>query len=117
MDREEINLNDLRELVIYHPIEEEQDESDNGNDNSCNNIVNAPTELNTSNHSPVNKRKSRKRDSAALFDISLEDLTEPDFAGVLKKNTVKNSGGVFLLINTCVYFLRKIQMKWHMMFS
>ena len=86
MDCEEINLNDLRELVIYHPIEEEEDESDNNNDDSCNTLgVKTPTELNTSNHSPVNKRKSRKRDSAALFDISLEDLTEPDFAGVLKE--------------------------------
>lgn len=86
MDHEEINLNDLRELVIYHPIEEEEDDSGNDNDDSCNSVVvNAPTELNTSNHSPVNKRKSRKRDSAALFDISLEDLTEPDFAGVLKE--------------------------------
>jgi len=86
VDHEEINLNDLRELVIYHPIEEEEDESDNNDDDSCNNLgVNTPTELNSSNHSPVNKRKSRKRDSAALFDISLEDLTEPDFAGLLKE--------------------------------
>ena len=86
MDHEEINLNDLRELVIYHPIEEQEDESGNDNDDSCNNLViKTPTELNTDNNSSANKRKSRKRDSAALFDISLEDLTEPDFAGVLKE--------------------------------
>lgn len=86
MDHEELNLNDLRELVIYHPIEEEDDESDNDNDDDQSNLaLNVSGGLNTSNRSPVNKRKSRKRDSAALFDISLEDLTEPDFAGILKE--------------------------------
>lgn len=84
MDHEEINLNDLRELVIYHPIEEEDHESDN-NDDQSNLALNVSGGLNTSNRSPVNKRKSRKRDSAALFDISLEDLTEPDFAGIRKE--------------------------------
>ncbi|XP_078372679.1 uncharacterized protein LOC144656323 isoform X3 [Oculina patagonica] len=86
LDHEELNLNDLRELVIYHPIEEEDDESDNDNDDDQSNLaLNVSGGLNTSNRSPVNKRKSRKRDSAALFDISLEDLTEPDFAGILKE--------------------------------
>lgn len=86
MDHEEFNLNDLRELVIYHPIEEDEDESDTNDDDDQSNLaLNASGELNTSNRSPVNRRKSRKRDSAALFDISLEDLTEPDFAGILKE--------------------------------
>ena len=85
---EEINLNDLRELVLYHPIEEEEEEeSDSSNDDDPHNnlALCGSNQLNTSNRSPVNKRKSRKRDSAALFDISLEDLTEPDFAGLLKE--------------------------------
>lgn len=82
---EEININELRELVIYHPFEEEED-TDSNDDNTHDNLVlNGSNEQNTSNRSPVNKRKSRKRDSAALFDISLEDLTEPDFAGLLKE--------------------------------
>lgn len=76
----------MRQLVIYHPTEEEEDTSDNNEDDvHHHSTLNTLNELNTSNCSPVNKRKSRKRDSAALFDISLEDLTEPDFAGLLRE--------------------------------
>lgn len=82
---EELNLNDLRELVIYHPIEEVEDSDSNDDNNPGDLALKASNSLNTANHSPINKRKSRKRDSAALFDISLEDLCEPDFAGFLKE--------------------------------
>lgn len=101
MDHEEINLNDLRELVIYHPIEEEEDESDNNDDDVQSNLT-----LNASGgfRSPINKRKSRKRDSAALFDISLEDLTEPDFAGILKeKHSEKLWWCVLLDQHLCIF--------------
>ncbi|XP_074627421.1 uncharacterized protein LOC141885401 isoform X5 [Acropora palmata] len=82
---EELNINNLRELVIYHPIECNEDSDDNDDDNHDELTLNEINTLNTSNPSPVNKRKSRKRDSAALFDISLEDLCEPDYAGFLRE--------------------------------
>ena len=76
----------MHELVIYHPFEEDEEESDSSDDHTRNKVaLNSSNQLNNSHSSPVNKRKSRKRDSAALFDISLEDLTEPDFAGLLKE--------------------------------
>lgn len=86
MDYEEINLNDLREFVIYYLIEEEEDDLGNDNDDSCNSVVvNVLIELNIFNYFFVNKRKSRKRDSAVLFDIFFEDLIELDFVGVFKE--------------------------------
>ena len=75
----------MRELVIYHPIESNEDSDDNDDHNHDELTLNEINTLNTSNPSPVNKRKSRKRDSAALFDISLEDLCEPDYAGFLRE--------------------------------
>lgn len=75
----------MRELVIYHPFEEDEESDSTDDDNPSNLAVNNSNQLNNSNRSPVNKRKSRKRDSAALFDISLEDLCEPDFAGYLRE--------------------------------
>ncbi|XP_068699292.1 uncharacterized protein [Montipora foliosa] len=82
---EEININDLRELVIYHPVEENENSDGDDDANHDELTLNDSNTLKTSNHSPVNKRKSRKRDSAALFDISLEDLCEPDYAGFLRE--------------------------------
>lgn len=75
----------MRELVIYHPIESNEDSDDNDDNNHDELTLNEISTLNSSNPSPVNKRKSRKRDSAALFDISLEDLCEPDYAGFLRE--------------------------------
>lgn len=75
----------MRELVIYHPFDEDEESDSTDDDNPNNLALNNSNQLNNSNRSPVNKRKSRKRDSAALFDISLEDLCEPDFAGYLRE--------------------------------
>ena len=86
-----INLNDFRELVIYDPIQEEmEDEADD----TCN-AINQSNESIPCRSSMSSKHKSRKRDSAALFDISLEDLTEPDFAGLL---TEKHSGKLWFCV-------------------
>ena len=100
---EELTLNDLRELVIYHPIEEE--DSDSNDVNSQDDLtLNDSNPLNNSNRSPSNKRKSRKRDSAALFDISLEDLCEPDFAGFLKeKHSEKAWWCVLIDQHLCIF--------------
>lgn len=100
---EELTLNDLRELVIYHPIEEE--DSDSNDVNSQDDLtLNDSNPLNNPNRSPRNKRKSRKRDSAALFDISLEDLCEPDFAGFLKeKHSEKAWWCVLIDQHLCIF--------------
>ena len=100
---EDLNLNDLRELVIYHPIEEE--DSDSNDVNSQDDLtLNDSNPLNNCNRSPRNKRKSRKRDSAALFDISLEDLCEPDFAGFLKeKHSEKSWWCVLIDQHLCIF--------------
>lgn len=72
----------MRELVIYDPIEEEdEDEEDDGNDDVD------PLQL--SNCSRTSIKRSRKRDSAVLFDISLGDLEDFDLAGFLVE---KHSG-------------------------
>ena len=83
--QQDVNLNDFRQLILYDPIEEEgEDETDSDTDDdklklSANNVKDVC----------MSPKRSRKRDSAALFDITLDDLGEPDFAGFL---TEKHSG-------------------------
>jgi len=73
----------MRELVIYDPIEEEEEDDDEEEDED----EIDPLKLSTSSRSSV--KRSRKRDSAVLFDIALGDLEDFDLAGFL---TEKHSG-------------------------
>ena len=83
--------------MIYDPIteeneEEDEEEEDEENDETETNEAMLPVpEGNEMKRcrSPPPPRKSRKRDSAALFDISVGDLPDPDLAGIL---TEKHSG-------------------------
>lgn len=94
----------MRELVIYDPIERNEDSDDNDDHNRDELTLNEINTLNTSNPSPVNKRKNRKRDSAALFDISLEDLCEPDYAGFLsEKHSQKLWWCVLIDQHLCIF--------------
>ncbi|XP_032230855.2 uncharacterized protein LOC5506548 isoform X2 [Nematostella vectensis] len=81
----DINLSAMREIVIYDPIEEEEEEEDTGDEEGMENDF-----LNVSSSSRVSLKRSRKRDSAVLFDISLGDLEgASDMSGYL---TEKHSG-------------------------
>lgn len=73
----------MRELVIYDPIEEEDEEDEEEEDEEDFD----PLKLSTGSRSSI--KRSRKRDSAVLFDISLGDLEDFDLAGFL---TEKHSG-------------------------
>lgn len=76
----------MRELVIYDPIEEEDEEDEEEEDEEDEEDFD-PLKLSTGSRSSI--KRSRKRDSAVLFDISLGDLEDFDLAGFL---TEKHSG-------------------------
>lgn len=87
----------MRELVIYDPIEEEEEEDDDDDEDETD-----PLKLSSSSRSSI--KRSRKRDSAVLFDITLGDLEDFDLAGFLvEKHSLKQWYCVLMDQHLCLF--------------
>lgn len=102
MDRD-LSLRDFKEIVIYDPITEENEDENEQDDDQGPLSLSEETETKRC-RSPPPPRRSRKRDSAALFDISVGDLPDPDLAGFLtEKHSNKQWWCILVDQHLCIF--------------